>query len=155
MGKVDFCYPCIGKGGREGGSELGGFGVSGSEKGILKARSVLTLCMDLIFKPTVEFPCDLFLSLASLHADFYDSFFSFQNQYNLARAQQSYKSLVQIHEKNGTYILATLFLSAQHPGNWCLATEKLQWQSVLFWLGKDCKCFFFSSSCTRKTAVLK
>lgn len=24
-----------------------------------------------------------------------------QNQYNLARAQQSYKSLVQIHEKNG------------------------------------------------------
>lgn len=25
----------------------------------------------------------------------------FQNQYNLARAQQSYKSLVQIHEKNG------------------------------------------------------
>lgn len=32
-------------------------------------------------------------------------FFSFQNQYNLARAQQSYKSLVQIHEKNGKYIL--------------------------------------------------
>lgn len=27
--------------------------------------------------------------------------FVFQNQYNLARAQQSYKSLVQIHEKNG------------------------------------------------------
>ncbi|NXX51396.1 UB2Q2 enzyme, partial [Tricholaema leucomelas] len=26
-----------------------------------------------------------------------------KNQYNLARAQQSYKSLVQIHEKNGTY----------------------------------------------------
>ncbi|XP_074863438.1 ubiquitin-conjugating enzyme E2 Q2 isoform X1 [Carettochelys insculpta] len=26
-----------------------------------------------------------------------------QNQYNLARAQQSYKSLVQIHEKNGWY----------------------------------------------------
>lgn len=26
---------------------------------------------------------------------------SLQNQYNLARAQQSYKSLVQIHEKNG------------------------------------------------------
>lgn len=26
---------------------------------------------------------------------------SVQNQYNLARAQQSYKSLVQIHEKNG------------------------------------------------------
>lgn len=28
----------------------------------------------------------------------------FQNQYNLARAQQSYKSLVQIHEKNGERI---------------------------------------------------
>ncbi|NXT21064.1 UB2Q2 enzyme, partial [Syrrhaptes paradoxus] len=27
-----------------------------------------------------------------------------KNQYNLARAQQSYKSLVQIHEKNGMYI---------------------------------------------------
>ncbi|KAL1246973.1 hypothetical protein QQF64_034275 [Cirrhinus molitorella] len=26
-----------------------------------------------------------------------------KNQYNLARAQQSYKSLVQIHEKNGWY----------------------------------------------------
>ncbi|NXY15411.1 UB2Q2 enzyme, partial [Atrichornis clamosus] len=39
-----------------------------------------------------------------------------KNQYNLARAQQSYKSLVQIHEKNGMYILATLFLPAQHPG---------------------------------------
>ncbi|NXX67576.1 UB2Q2 enzyme, partial [Spizella passerina] len=26
-----------------------------------------------------------------------------KNQYNLARAQQSYKSLVQIHEKNGMY----------------------------------------------------
>ncbi|NWZ43170.1 UB2Q2 enzyme, partial [Brachypodius atriceps] len=33
-----------------------------------------------------------------------------KNQYNLARAQQSYKSLVQIHEKNGTYIPSTLFL---------------------------------------------
>ncbi|NXE07357.1 UB2Q2 enzyme, partial [Lophotis ruficrista] len=31
------------------------------------------------------------------------------NQYNLARAQQSYKSLVQIHEKNGTYSLPTFF----------------------------------------------
>ncbi|KAF1404772.1 Ubiquitin-conjugating enzyme E2 Q2, partial [Spheniscus humboldti] len=39
-----------------------------------------------------------------------------KNQYNLARAQQSYKSLVQIHEKNGTYILAAWFLSAQQPG---------------------------------------
>uniref|UniRef100_A0A8C9EIE9 Ubiquitin-conjugating enzyme E2 Q2 n=1 Tax=Pavo cristatus TaxID=9049 RepID=A0A8C9EIE9_PAVCR len=28
-----------------------------------------------------------------------------KNQYNLARAQQSYKSLVQIHEKNGMYAL--------------------------------------------------
>lgn len=82
--------------------------------------------MDFVFKPTVEFPCELFLSLACLHAGFYVSFFSFQNQYNLARAQQSYKSLVQIHEKNGTYILATLFLSGQHPGNWCLATEELK-----------------------------
>ncbi|NWH76684.1 UB2Q2 enzyme, partial [Piaya cayana] len=27
-----------------------------------------------------------------------------KNQYNLARAQQSYKSLVQIHEKNGMYV---------------------------------------------------
>ncbi|NWH60867.1 UB2Q2 enzyme, partial [Centropus bengalensis] len=32
-----------------------------------------------------------------------------KNQYNLARAQQSYKSLVQIHEKNGMYVPATLF----------------------------------------------
>ncbi|KAF1473368.1 Ubiquitin-conjugating enzyme E2 Q2, partial [Eudyptes chrysocome] len=39
-----------------------------------------------------------------------------KNQYNLARAQQSYKSLVQIHEKNGTYVLAAWFLSAQQPG---------------------------------------
>ncbi|KAF1441496.1 Ubiquitin-conjugating enzyme E2 Q2, partial [Aptenodytes patagonicus] len=39
-----------------------------------------------------------------------------KNQYNLARAQQSYKSLVQIHEKNGMYILAAWFLSAQQPG---------------------------------------
>uniref|UniRef100_A0A8C3VCJ2 Ubiquitin conjugating enzyme E2 Q2 n=1 Tax=Catharus ustulatus TaxID=91951 RepID=A0A8C3VCJ2_CATUS len=46
-----------------------------------------------------------------------------KNQYNLARAQQSYKSLVQIHEKNGMYVFATLFLSAQHPGNWCLARD--------------------------------
>lgn len=52
--------------------------------------------------------------------------FSFQNQYNLARAQQSYKSLVQIHEKNGMYIRATLFLSAEQPGNWYLATVKLE-----------------------------
>lgn len=29
-----------------------------------------------------------------------------QNQYNLARAQQSYKSLVQIHEKNGECFLS-------------------------------------------------
>lgn len=29
-----------------------------------------------------------------------------QNQYNLARAQQSYKSLVQIHEKNGECVLS-------------------------------------------------
>lgn len=29
-----------------------------------------------------------------------------QNQYNLARAQQSYKSLVQIHEKNGEWFLS-------------------------------------------------
>lgn len=57
---------------------------------------------------------------------FYVSFFSFQNQYNLARAQQSYKSLVQIHEKNGMYILATLFLSAQQPGHWYLATVDLE-----------------------------
>lgn len=28
-------------------------------------------------------------------------FFVFQGQYSLARAQQSFKSLVQIHEKNG------------------------------------------------------
>ncbi|NXE73987.1 UB2Q2 enzyme, partial [Cochlearius cochlearius] len=39
-----------------------------------------------------------------------------KNQYNLARAQQSYKSLVQIHEKNGMYILMTLFFSPQQPG---------------------------------------
>lgn len=48
----------------------------------------------------------------------------FQNQYNLARAQQSYKSLVQIHEKNGTYVLVTLVSSAQQPGNWYLAAIK-------------------------------
>lgn len=69
---------------------------------------------------------ELVLSLACLHAGFYVIFFSFQNQYNLARAQQSYKSLVQIHEKNGMYILCTLLLSAQHPGNWCLATGRLK-----------------------------
>lgn len=34
------------------------------------------------------------------------SFFLMQNQYNLARAQQSYKSLVQIHEKNGECFLS-------------------------------------------------
>lgn len=39
--------------GREGGSELGVFGICGFKKGILKARNVLTLCMDFIFKPTV------------------------------------------------------------------------------------------------------
>ncbi|NXM04360.1 UB2Q2 enzyme, partial [Tyrannus savana] len=39
-----------------------------------------------------------------------------KNQYNLARAQQSYKSLVQIHEKNGMYMLVTLSLPAQHSG---------------------------------------
>ncbi|NXX83579.1 UB2Q2 enzyme, partial [Urocolius indicus] len=33
-----------------------------------------------------------------------------KNQYNLARAQQSYKSLVQIHEKNGMYVPVTSFL---------------------------------------------
>ncbi|NXV75663.1 UB2Q2 enzyme, partial [Atlantisia rogersi] len=33
-----------------------------------------------------------------------------KNQYNLARAQQSYKSLVQIHEKNGMYLPVTLFV---------------------------------------------
>lgn len=43
--------------GRGGQLELGGFGISGSKKGILKARNVLTLCMDVIFKPTVELPC--------------------------------------------------------------------------------------------------
>lgn len=56
MGRVGFCYPCIGKGGRKGGSELGGFGISGSEKEILKARNIPTLCTDFIFKPTIEFP---------------------------------------------------------------------------------------------------
>lgn len=35
----------------------------------------------------------------------------FQNQYNLARAQQSYKSLVQIHEKNGECVAVKLWLS--------------------------------------------
>ncbi|NWW95662.1 UB2Q2 enzyme, partial [Rhynochetos jubatus] len=39
-----------------------------------------------------------------------------KNQYNLARAQQSYKSLVQIHEKNGMCTLVILFLPAQQPG---------------------------------------
>lgn len=32
---------------------------------------------------------------------FYYFSISFQGQYSLARAQQSFKSLVQIHEKNG------------------------------------------------------
>lgn len=68
-------------------------------------------------------------------------FFSFQNQYNLARAQQSYKSLVQIHEKNGMYILATLFLSAQQPRIWYLTTVKLE-VSVLAWEGHKW-CFLF------------
>lgn len=35
-------------------------------------------------------------------SELFPLFFS-QNQYNLARAQQSYKSLVQIHEKNGKF----------------------------------------------------
>lgn len=69
-------------------------------------------------------------------------FFSFQNQYNLARAQQSYKSLVQIHEKNGMYILVTLFLSAQQPGSWYLATVKLAVPECLFLAREDHKwCF--------------
>uniref|UniRef100_A0A3B5MG06 E2 ubiquitin-conjugating enzyme n=1 Tax=Xiphophorus couchianus TaxID=32473 RepID=A0A3B5MG06_9TELE len=33
-----------------------------------------------------------------------------KNQYNLARAQQSYKSLVQIHEKNGKFVNSQFFV---------------------------------------------
>uniref|UniRef100_A0A8C3MN29 E2 ubiquitin-conjugating enzyme n=1 Tax=Geospiza parvula TaxID=87175 RepID=A0A8C3MN29_GEOPR len=65
-----------------------------------------------------------------------------KNQYNLARAQQSYKSLVQIHEKNGMYVLASLFLSAQHPGNWCLPPEKPEVTKCLILAWEDHKCFF-------------
>lgn len=71
-------------------------------------------------------------------------FFSFQNQYNLARAQQSYKSLVQIHEKNGMYILATLFLSAQQPGHWYLAAVNLEVPECLMLAWEDHKrCLLF------------
>ena len=39
------------------------------------------------------------------------SFFFFQGTYNLARAQQSFRSLVHIHEKNGkSYFCTTVFM---------------------------------------------
>ena len=36
-------------------------------------------------------------------------FFEFQGTYNLARAQQSFRSLVHIHEKNGKLVLLSKY----------------------------------------------
>lgn len=73
-------------------------------------------------------------------------FFSFQNQYNLARAQQSYKSLVQIHEKNGMYALHFCSCMQSILGFWYLAAMKLEVLEChrLGWEGWRW-CFCFSS----------
>lgn len=50
-------------------------------------------------------------------------FFSSQGQYSLARAQQSFKSLVQIHEKNGELLLLTHLLPP--PSHMCCCFIRL------------------------------
>lgn len=65
-----------------------------------------TMFEELIFQLSLAKNRTILLFLTTCNccsfSELFPLFFS-QNQYNLARAQQSYKSLVQIHEKNGKF----------------------------------------------------
>ena len=52
-----------------------------------------------------------------------------QGQYSLARAQQSFKSLVQIHEKNGKTVI--LFLISSCMSNFC-NRKNIRWEDNEF-----------------------